>query len=85
MYPSLEADTLERQAEARTVSASAHTQWTALGSVMPWNRQCRVQGSGTISELMTLYYTNLYPIYHRNVPVSRTFEIIRIVNRDIRS
>ena len=28
-----------------------------------------------IGKVGLIYYTNLYHIYHRNVPVSRTFEM----------
>ena len=38
----------------------------------------RVALKRTVSELRTLYYTNLYQIYHMNSPVSRTFEMVRI-------
>jgi len=38
-----------------------------LGRVLGYSRQ--------IVNFRHIYYTNLYEIYHRNVPVSRTFEM----------
>jgi len=52
--------------------------------MIKYGRKC-VAVKRTVSERRTLDYTILCQIYHRNGPVSRTFEIVRIENREIRS
>ena len=54
-----------REAAAITSSASVFTTW--------FIRE-RITLKRSVAELRTLYYTNLYQIYHKNDPVSRPFE-----------
>ena len=65
----------ESDSDGHATSSSESTSGTLPRAGQSLHPRKRVALKRTVAELRTLYYTNLYQIYHRNCPVSRTFEI----------